>query len=127
MAEGSTHLDTDPLVDHLAHAVDMPLPNAIDWLCRHHGLDPKGDQALCSADDPNIVFDGGLSDAGLSAAFAIHADPRIEERPLTGMEAMLIYGCDGARMMLMPMVKRPPRDGYRSPHWLPGLVKLAAT
>lgn len=118
-------LNVDPLIEHLTRVRDLPLPTAIDWLCEHHGLDVNGNQAVTASNDPNIYFDAGLSDAGVEAALVIHGDLRIGNQPLTGIEAVLVYSYDGARMLSIPFVKRPPSGGYRRPHWCPTLVKLA--
>jgi hypothetical protein len=103
----------------------MPLSAAVDWLCADRGLDPHGKESLCLATDPNIIIDAGLNDDSLSVAKAILDDKRFILHPLTtAMEVLVVYGSDGARMLRLPLVQRPPKGGYRQPHWLPTLVRL---
>jgi hypothetical protein len=74
---------------------------------------------------PNVIVDGCLSSEGADAASAILDDPRLDLRPLaSSFEVLVAYGFDGSRCLALPLVRRPPKGGYRKPHWLPSLVRL---
>ena len=74
--------------------------------------------------DDNIILDAGLSDDGFAAAGAILDDKRMTLRALTPFEVLVVYGFDGSRMLALPLAARPPKGGYRKPHWLPSLVVM---
>lgn len=116
---------TDGLVGFIRQHGDLPFSGAVDWLCRDKGLDPSGDRELCSATDSNVIFDAGLSRDAVRMARAILDDSRLSVRPLTTvLEVLVIYGYDGSRMIELPLVQKPPKGGYRKPHWLAGLVQV---
>jgi hypothetical protein len=116
-------MSTDHLVEHVRRFGDMPFSSAIDFVCADAGVDPHGERV---ADLPNgLVFDAGLSDHGIKAAAAIWDDKRLDMQELTTpFEVLVVYGFDGARMLDLPIARRPPKSGYRKPHWMPSVVRL---
>tara|TARA_R110002020_G_scaffold39327_3_gene117120 strand:+ start:556 stop:954 length:399 start_codon:yes stop_codon:yes gene_type:complete len=48
---------------------------------------------------------------------------RLKLHPMGAMETMIIHGYDGSPMLNLPIAKRPPKNGYKKPRWLPCLVK----
>ena len=120
-----SEVNTEVLVARLARIRDLPFVAAVDYLCRDHELDPDGGYSLALAKDLNIIIDSGLSDDALDAGRAILDDDRLRLRPLTTtIEVLVVYGFDRSRMVGLPLVGRPPKGGYRKPHWLPSLVVL---
>jgi len=69
---------------------------------------------MLSGRDHNIVFWSGMSDEGLKALNDLCDEKLIEMTPTS----FLTYLIDG-RHLVMPIVTRPPKRGYRKPHWLP--------
>lgn len=117
-------VSTDALVARLARVHDLPFSGAVDYLCRQNNFDPRGDWSVLSTADENIILDGGLSDDGFAVAGAILDDKRMTLQALTPFEVLVVYGFDGSRMLGLPLAARPPKGGYRKPHWLPSLVVL---
>ncbi|HEY1444760.1 MAG TPA: hypothetical protein VGF51_07665 [Acidimicrobiales bacterium] len=114
----------DALAGFISQHGNMAFSGAVDWLCAQQGLDPHGEESLCLASDTNIILDSGLNDHAIAMAKAILDDERLTLRPLTSFEVLIVYGFDGSRMVGLPLAQRPPKDGYRKPHWLPALVDL---
>ena len=112
-------ISTEPLIEYLLRYHDMPFSDAIDLLCQDEG----GDNSVFSKVYPNIFLDAGLSQDGVAAAEAIHADDRIDFEPLTtDFEVLVVYGFHGSRMIDLPICKTLPP--YQEPHWMPGLIRL---
>lgn len=76
-------------------------------------IDTKGNLEW-GIDDLNLVFWAGMSDEFCD----IMAE--LKDRKTTQMEATnpMTYLIDGA-MLSLPLAKRPPRQGYKDPHWAP--------
>lgn len=74
----------------------------------------EGDQALELGAFPNVVLWAGMSDAYIAV---MH---EVLQSHLSTMEpaSVLAYMVDGACLSL-PIVKRPQKQGYATPHWLP--------
>jgi hypothetical protein len=67
----------------------------------------------------NIVFWGGLSQELADLIVALDADGAIRYEPASP----LAYLVDGG-LSTLPLVRRPPRNGYKHPHWLPVCLRL---
>lgn len=78
------------------------------------GIDTDGEHALCHTDDPNIVLWAGVSEQ------VIDAVSTLLRRNLVHMTATqpLTYLIDG-QFPTFPIAQKPPRAGYKEPHWLP--------
>jgi len=78
------------------------------------GLDYKGDRVFCSAFDENIVFWMGANDDFINALVEL-----VNSGDIYAVEVHpLIYLIDG-KMLTLPIAKRPPKAGYKEPHWMP--------
>ncbi len=73
-----------------------------------------GKRALYSQKDPNIVYWIGISPEAENAILELLKEKAIKVEPTVE----LVYYIDGI-VLLLPLVKRPPQGGYKSPHWLP--------
>jgi hypothetical protein len=78
-----------------------------------------GTGMLVDTRDPNLVFWKGYSEAVIEAFNQLIREGRIEIKTAR----LLIYAMDGGALLL-PIAKRPPREGYRRPHWLPVLLNV---
>lgn len=83
------------------------------------GVDPSGDYgiiapALPAHRDENIFIWAGVSAEFCDAFDELH---RADVIRFTDTSP-LVYMIDGGALTL-PLVKRPPKGGYRDPHWLP--------
>ncbi len=79
-------------------------------------LPADGDQVLETA--PNVVLW-----AGLSAPLAACLQTLLREKALVlEPTPLLVYLVDGAGLTF-PLAKRPPRQGYAKPHWLPVVLR----
>jgi len=81
-----------------------------NWLAEH-GMDVKGEYGLEAG--PNVFLWTGMSQEFVH--FAIKLRTRVDLAPVS---TILVYAADGG-MPNLPVAKRPPRAGYRQPHWLP--------
>lgn len=79
------------------------------WL-EARGIEPKGDFEISLI--PNVVLWSGMSQAFCDVVEGV--------RPLTELHGstVLVYLIDGG-MLKMPIAKRPPKAGYKKPHWAP--------
>jgi hypothetical protein len=73
-----------------------------------------GTVSLSSARDPNIILWTGMSQEFADALEAVLNSPDIS---VTSGQ-FLCYLADGGALTL-PIVNRPPKGGYKKPHWLP--------
>lgn len=81
------------------------------------GFDPKGDLALCHPSDGNLVMWLGVSDLLVDALNELLAARLVHYKPTTPF----VYLADGG-MPTLPQAQRPPKGGYREPHWLPVVI-----
>lgn len=73
----------------------------------------NGDTAL--GIDGNVWFAFGVSDELARVMEAVQRDGRVAVEPTN----LLVYLGDGCALSTMPIAKRPPRGGYRAPHFAP--------
>lgn len=74
----------------------------------------RGDLAIISPQDPNIIIWAGLSETFIDVLATLLRGHRICYAPAS----VLAYAIDGA-ISTLPVVKRPPKRGYKDLHWLP--------
>ncbi|MCC6315682.1 MAG: hypothetical protein IT337_16920 [Thermomicrobiales bacterium] len=79
---------------------------------RSEGIDTDGGLQSHFPDDSNVVIW-----AGMSEAFCDVLDVLLNHTDVRASTAM-VYLIDGGWLSL-PMAKRPPKNGYKKPHWLP--------
>lgn len=84
-------------------------------ILEHHGIPTDGQHALELDSCPNMALWVGMSREFFEIACAVYRDERIELGPTD----MFVYLIDGRVPMGIPVAKRPPKSGYRKPHWLP--------
>jgi len=121
-------LDTFHQALHAWHNIALPV--AVKSICAALGVDYRGELEVLTGEageSSNIVILRGVSVAAAEVAQALRADPRFEEDPRTDMLSVAMYLSDGASPIDLPLVKRIPKDGYKTPHWVPVFVKLAGT
>ncbi|HEY1445663.1 MAG TPA: hypothetical protein VGF51_12255 [Acidimicrobiales bacterium] len=63
---------------------------------------------------PNVLLWAGLSEE----AYDILDDPRCRAAIVPVGASVLVYAFDGG-ILDLPIAKRPPKSGYKKPHWLP--------
>lgn len=81
--------------------------------------DFHGDKMYVSDKDDNIVFWAGMSVTACEAIRELQADKKVRLEAVS----FLVYLGDGAALSL-PMVGKPPRNGYKKLHWLPTVLHL---
>ena len=84
--------------------------------------DVRGDLAIISNKDPNITIWMGLSTAFVDALAGLLKQGRMHYAPAS----LLTYMIDGA-FPVLPIAKRPPKRGYKDPHWLPVCLRPGET
>lgn len=73
----------------------------------------KGDYQMILSDD-NIILWDGISSQLIKTLTSLINDKMIQMDPAS----ILIYVVDGIALNY-PLVKRPPKNGYKEIHWLP--------
>lgn len=86
-----------------------------NWL-RSQDIDPGGDFSL-ELSTKNIVFWDGMSKPFTQLVQDALDAGSVELAACSS----LIYMFDGA-MLQLPIAKRPPRAGYKQPHWAPSCL-----
>lgn len=69
--------------------------------------------------DKNIVLWAGMSDDFCDTIIKLLDEQRVHLHPTI----VLTYLFDGG-VLRMPLVKRPPKNGYREPRWLPACLRV---
>jgi hypothetical protein len=86
------------------------------------GVPCAGDLALYLGDDDNLIVWAGMSMPFLNAVIAAREDGLVRFEP----SSHLTYLIDGCTQRL-PIARHPPAGGYKSPHWLPVVMRLGPT
>lgn len=94
----------------------------IEMALRMAGIDPEGEYGLEHPACGNLVMWVGVSRALVDGLNELLGLRRVHYRPTSFM----VYAYDG-RMPQLPIAKRPPRDGYREPHWVPVVINYGPT
>ena len=81
---------------------------------KQHGVDYKGELALCSTRDPNIIYWVNWNELALSIYQSI--EDKIKKVPCSEF----IYLIDG-KSLKFPTVKSPIK--YKTEHWLPVVLE----
>ena len=74
----------------------------------------NGELTMALSEDPNMVLWHGISKAALQVLLDLIKDKIV----YTHVASILIYLVDGRRLTL-PVAVRPPKAGYKEPHWVP--------
>jgi len=97
-----------------------------DWvsiaeLKRRYGDQANGDYLWVTDSDDNMVFYAGLSRQMLSALWDLLGEKKVHLHPAS----FLTYLVDGG-VLVFPLVRNPPRGGYKKLHWLPICLRPGA-
>jgi hypothetical protein len=94
--------------------------NNVSWaeLMRLKGF--KGDREIRHT-QLNIVEWSGVSEAALDIMDKLLSEGFCHRYPTS----TLVYLMDG-RMLRLPLAHRPPKNGYKEPHWLPVVFRLGS-
>lgn len=83
------------------------------------GFDPGGDLGIEHPKYANLFMWGGVSEPFLTALNELLRARLVHYRPTE----LLVYLADG-KLLQMPQAVRPPKNGYREPHWVPTIIDL---
>jgi hypothetical protein len=115
---------SDPLVDELVEFItardNVSFVELERWL-EEHGVSARGEIELSLTDVPNLVLWTHMSDRFAEIVEDLRTDGRVMLEP----SHFLVYFIDG-RVPGYPVARRPPKQGYRNPHWAPVVFKPAA-
>ena len=104
------------IVEYLRKHKAVTFPQLLDDLSPHFAT--RGGRAIELL--PNCVVWYGLSDELAAALLTL-----LREQVIDMDDAdPLVYWVDGA-VLGLPLAKRPPTNGYREPHWVPVVLRLA--
>jgi hypothetical protein len=78
------------------------------------GMETEGEVAVETGGCKNLFIWAGMSQEFADVLKAILCDRRVLATPTTA----LVYYCDGEALTL-PVAQKPPKGGYKEPHWLP--------
>jgi hypothetical protein len=112
----------DELIEYVRRCGHVTFVEVTRFLAQR-GVTVEGDLAICghrTADgqpDPNLILWADVSQDVLD--ILDQALPAIEYHPAD----LLTYLYDGAALSF-PIAKRPPRNGYAAPHWLPVVLTV---
>ncbi len=74
-----------------------------------------GNLKWATAADPNVVIWPECSQAFVNILAALQARGNVKMGP----QSPLTYMFDAGPLVNLPLAKRPPREGYKTPHWFP--------
>ncbi|MGD0652739.1 MAG: hypothetical protein ABSA16_00200 [Thermoguttaceae bacterium] len=83
------------------------------------GFPMYGDLAISLPNDLNLILWAGMSEEFFEAVKALFESGQIEREPTH----VLTYLVDG-RSLNLPVAKRPPKSGYKEPHWIPIVLRV---
>ena len=105
----------EEIEDYVRRMRNVTLVEFERWL----GPQYSGTSRLVDSRDPNLVYWKGLAEPVIDALNLLIHERRIEIKSTD----LLIYIFDGGALQL-PIAKRPPRAGYKYPHWLPVVLNV---
>jgi hypothetical protein len=112
----------DDLIEYVRRYRHVTFVEVTRFLAQR-GVPVEGDLAICgyrTADgqpDPNLILWAGVSQDVVDVLDQAHT--AIEFHPAE----VLTYLFDGAALRY-PIAKRPPRNGYTTPRWLPVVLNV---
>lgn len=68
---------------------------------------------------PNLILWADMSQEFVDLVHAIQATRKVDLNPTS----LLVYAVDGGFLNL-PLAKRPPKNGYKTPHWAPVVMHM---
>lgn len=118
-----TALATNELVKSVVELVSARDYVSIAEIQRHLAdrIPVKGDRVL-GVSKANVEFAFGLSEELVEVMMAVQQDGRVVAMP----SSLLVYLVDGCALPAsMPMAKRVPKGGYKTPHFAPIVFRPA--
>jgi hypothetical protein len=108
---------TETLVDELVDYITRR-----DWVSfveisrelEIRGIPTEGEFEIGVPGYANLIMWAGMSEEFVAVLDEMWGDPRI----VLDSGHFLAYLIDGV-MLTLPIAKRPPKNGYREPHWAP--------
>ena len=107
----------DAILEHVRDYPGTSFPELLRHLSEYTPV--AGNFALTTKNDPNFVFWTGMSESLVTALQDLLTTQRLFVHPTTP----LTYFIDGG-MLRLPVIKRPPKQPYRTPHWCPVTLRL---
>ncbi len=83
------------------------------------GHDPTGELGIEHPKCHNLFIWAGVNAMFTAALNELLGAHLVHYRPTTP----LVYIADG-KLLTMPIAARPPKNGYREPHWVPAVINL---
>ena len=105
----------EAIEDFVGRSSNVTFVEIQNWLGPHF----RGDCSVTDPRDSNLIYWRGVTQSVIDALNLLVRDNRIEFRT----SSPLVYLFDGGALRL-PIAKRPPRAGYRKPHWLPVVLNV---
>ncbi len=84
----------------------------------------RGNETMVSSNDPNVILWQGLSKEAVATLNDLFREGLIYLHPMPDSWGILIYIVDGGRVPGCPVVRRRPKTGYKTPHWLPVMLRI---
>jgi hypothetical protein len=119
-----------------AAASDDPVEACIEMICasrgtsfvevedllKRRGYIPDKEYSFNLSYDglPNVILWSACSDEVSDIIVQVLSDKRVKLTP-TSPWVYIIDGC----FMNLPIAKRPPKNGYKKPHWIPVVLNKA--
>lgn len=97
---------------------DIPLPLVVKAECQRRGVPYDGDMSL-ALEPLNLVLLTAVSQQACDIA------EEIRQCSWLTVEAssIFVYAYEGAPIIAgLPLAKKPPKGGYKTPHWTPVVV-----
>lgn len=102
----------DQAIDYIDRTGHVSFPELQRFAETALGMDARGDYCLEIA--PNLILWTGVSDAFVDLVHGIQATRKVD----LNSTSLLVYAADGG-ILNLPLAKRPPKRGYKDPHWAP--------
>jgi hypothetical protein len=90
-------------------------------LLASRGLEVGGEHAMEAGSCPNLFLWAGMSEEFFDTVSQLLSSRTVHLKSTLP----LVYLVDGG-MLDMPIAQRPPRNGYREPHWVPAVFNAGA-
>jgi hypothetical protein len=108
----------------LIKAGECLMPADVAEACRSYIPIEGTERVFLPPAHKNVVIYAGASEALAAILDTLLTDPALEMiGDWTGAHVAAMLG---DIELPMPLVKRPPRGGYRAPHWLPVVIRTGA-
>ncbi|WP_219413930.1 hypothetical protein [Pseudonocardia nigra] len=110
-----TQQHIDQAADYIRRNGHVSFPELQRYAESALGMTASGDYSLEAG--PNLLLWLGMSQEFVDLIHGIQATRQFDLNPTS----LLVYMVDGG-VMDLPLAKRPPRTGYKTPHWAPTVL-----